>query len=170
MEAPRLINIDNKIFMSTKAASDLWHLKPRTIANYCNKGKIINKFKNGRYGWYISVDEPKPLSKEEIHKLLVLTIQLKNNPKLEIDWSTFNFDDSAIDSVYRKLVMLGYIFPYNLKDMKRIPYEIILTQKGLETATKFNKTVISDFSTTLSQWLPVIINLAQLCIQIKEMA
>lgn len=166
MEVQRLISVDGKTFMSTKAAADLWGLKPKTVADYCNSNKIINKFKVGR-NWYISINEIKPLSNAEIHKLLVLTIQLKNNPSLEIDWSTYTFDDTAIENVYKNLLALKYIMPYSIADAKRIPYEVVLTQKGLEKATQFSKKSISDFTTIVSQWLPVLINAAQLYLQIK---
>ena len=167
MEAPRMIEINGEKYISTKTAADLWNLKPRTVADYCSRGRIIKAFKNGKNGWYIHIDEIKPLSNLQIHQLLVLTIQLKNNPKLLIDWETFVFDDNAIDNVYKKLVSMNYVMPYTIKDAKRIPYEVVLTQTGLEMATTFHKQKIPDFSTTVSQWLPVLISAAQLYFQIK---
>ena len=168
MKEQAIIEIDGKKYMSTKTAAKFWGLSPRTVSDYCKNGRIHRKFKNGKLGWYIYIDEIKPLSDTEIHRLLVLSIQLKNNPSLEIDWSTFDFDNSAIDAIYKTLVASGYIQPYNVVDKRRIPYEVILTQKGLETATSFKKKAIPDYSTMVSQWLTVIINIAQIFLQIKQ--
>lgn len=168
MSAQSLIEVDGNKYMSTKTAAELWGLSPRTVSDYCKNNRIHRKFKNGKLGWYIHIDEIKPLTDTEIHRLLVLSIQLKNNPSLTIDWTTFNFDDEAIDAVYQSLYQSGYIHSYSVSDKRRIPYEVILTQKGLEMATAFNKKSIPDFSTVCSQWLPVLINIAQLYMQIKQ--
>lgn len=170
MNSPAILEINNEKYMSTKTAANFWGLSSRTVANYCNSDRIHHKFKNGKLGWYIHINEIKPLSDIDIHRLLVLTIQLKNNPALPIDWSTFTFDDSAIDVVYQNLVKAGFIQPYVVTDYHRIPYEVVLTQKGLEMATAFVKKSIPDFATLCSQWLPVLINAAQLYLQIKQIA
>lgn len=143
-------------------------LSSRTVSNYCKNNRIHRRFKNGKLGWYIHIDETKPLTDAEIHLLLALSIQLKNKPSLTIDWTTFNFDDDAIDAIYQSLYLLGYIHPYSVSYRRRIPYEVILTQKGLEMATAFNKKSFPDFSTVCSQWLSVLINAVQLYIQIKQ--
>lgn len=168
MSAQSLIEVDGNKYMSTKTAAELWGLSSRTVSGYCKNNRIHRKFKNGKLGWYIHIDEIKPLTDTEIHRLLVLSIQLKNDPSLTIDWTTFNFDDEAIDAVYQSLYQSRYIHSYSVSDKRRIPYEVILTQKGLEMATAFNKKSIPDFSTVCSQWLPVLINIAQLYMQIKQ--
>jgi len=167
MRAQAILIVDGQKYMSTKTAADLWGISARTVSDYCKNDRIHHKFKNGKMGWYIHIDEIKPLSDNEIHRLLVLSIQLKNNPSLEIDWSTFNFDNRVIDVIYLNLVESGYIQPYNIDDKRRIPYEVILTQKGLEMATSFNQKTIPDYSTLVSQWLPTLINVAQLFFQIQ---
>lgn len=170
MSSPAIVDINNEKYMSTKTAANLWGLSTRTVANYCNSNRIHRKFKNGKLGWYIHIDEIKPLTDIEVHRLLVLSIQLKNNPTLQIDWSTFTFDSSAIDVVYQNLVETGFLQPYVVTDYHRIPYEVVLTQKGLEMATSFKKKSIPDYATLCSQWLPVLINAAQLYLQIKQIA
>ena len=168
MSAQSLIEVDGNKYMSTKTAAELWGLSSRTVSDYCKNNRIHRKFKNGKLGWYIHIDEIKPLTDTEIHRLLVLSIQLKNDPSLTIDWTTFNFDDEAIDAVYQSLYQSRYIHSYSVSDKRRIPYEVILTQKGLEMATAFNKKSIPDFSTVCRQWLPVLINIAQLYMRIKQ--
>lgn len=167
MSAPALLTIENHMYMSTKAAADLWGLHPKTVSNYCKSNKIINKFKNGSLGWYIRIDEIKPLTQEEIRRILILTLQLKNNPVCEVDWSLFNQDVSTIEKIYNHLVSLGYIQPFTIENPRHIPYEVVLTLRGMELVTSFGKNKISDFTTTLAQWLPIVINLAQLYLQVN---
>lgn len=167
MAAPALLTIDGNTFMSTKAAANLWNLQPKTVSDYCKNNKIKNKFKNGCLGWYIRTDEIKPLSQEEIRRMLILTLQLKNNPAYEIDWSLFEYDESVLDSIYTHLYVHGYIQNFSVEDKKRIPYDVVLTQKGMELATTFRKGKIADFTVTLTQWLPIIISAAQLYFQIN---
>ena len=167
MSAPSLITVDGHKYMSTKSAADLWDLSPKTISDYCKDDKIRNKFKNGRFGWYIRTDEIKPLSQKDIHKLLVFTLQLKNDSTYEIDWTLFNYDESVFESIYQHLLARGYIRPFSISDKKRIPYEVVLTQKGMEIATNFKKEKISNLSVAITQWLPVVIGAAQLYFQIN---
>lgn len=170
MAAPALLVIDGNNYMSTKTAAKLWNLQPKTVSDYCKNNKIKNKFKNGHFGWYIRTDEIKPLSQEEIRRILILTLQLKNNPAYEIDWSLFEYDESVLDSIYTHLNAHGYIQDFSIEDKKRIPYEVVLTQKGMELATTFRKEKIADFTVTLTQWLPIIIGAAQLYFQINPIA
>ena len=162
MAAPVFLKIDDSTYMSTKAAADAWGLKPKTVAKYCRDGKIIHKFKNGNLGWYIRVDEIKPLSQEEIRKTLILTLQLKNNPDYEIDYSTFGFNETAIESVYHHICSHGYIEPFSIEDKQRIPYDVVLTQKGMEFTTTHKQPSSRDISNTVSNWVSIIANVAQL--------
>ena len=58
---------------------------------------------------------------------------------------------------------------FSINDKKRIPYEVILTQKGLEFVTSGNKEKIEDFGTAMKEWLPTIIGAAQLIAQVAQM-
>lgn len=170
MSISPIISIDGKKYMSVKTAADLWGLSPRTVSDYCKNDRIINKIKPGGH-WYIWIDEIKPLSIKEIRKLLVLSLQLKNRPSLEIDWSTFSFDYSAIEIIYRNLADQGYIEEFYIKDKKRIPYEVVLTQKGFNIVTTISKEKnATDFSSALQQWLPIVVDVAQLIYKIAQMA
>ena len=167
MATSDIIIVEGKKYVSTKIIAKTWGLTRNTVSDYCKSNKIINKFKDGNR-WYIRTDEIKPLTNEEIHRLLMLTLQLKNNPSLKIDWSTFSFDDSFIEYIYQNLVEQKYIEQFTIRDKKRIPYEVILTQKGLDIAMKYRKGKTNDFSAIVSQWLPIIINVAQLCVAIAK--
>ena len=99
----------------------------------------------------------------------MLTLQLKNKPSLEIDWSSFSTEDSVIEPIYRYLVFRELIEPFKISDQKRIPYEVILTQKGLEFVTVSQKGKIEDYGTVMKEWLPIMIGAAQLIVQITQM-
>lgn len=170
MSAPALLVVDGNSYMSTKAAAQLWNLQTKTVSNYCKDGKIKHCFKNGRLGWYIRTDEIKPLSQEDIRRILVLTLQLKNNPAYEIDWTLLDCDRSVLESTYNHLQAQGYICDFSVDDEKRLPYEVVLTQKGMELVTTFKKTKIASFPEALVQWMPIMINVAQLYFQMNQTA
>ena len=168
MQSQAILEIEGKKYMSTKTAADCWNLKPKTVAEYCRTDRLIDKIKIENK-WYIFIDEMKPLSIGEIRKLLILTVQLKNKPTLEIDWSAFSFDDSKIEIIYKNLALNKYIFPFDIRDKKRIPYEVVLTEKGLDAITNTTKRENKSFSTVLKEWLPIIIQLAQLSLNVYKM-
>ena len=167
MRGPALIKIENVTYMSTRAAAELWGLTVRTVADYCNNNKIINKFKNGRLGWYIRTDEIKPLTQDEIRKILILTLQLKNNLSYEVDWCVFNNTPYSIENIYKQLYYRGYIQEFSVENDKKIPYEVVLTQKGMELSTSIKMKKNWDFTKIITQYLPVLINLAQLYFQLN---
>ena len=168
MKYPSIIEYNGRKYMSAKTAADVWNLKPSTISEYCAKGKICQAIKYFEARWYIPIDAVKPLSNDEIRSFLVLTLQLKNNPALEINWSVLSIDSQSIDAIYRYLVFRELIEHFNISDVKRIPYEVVLTQKGLEFATSYKKDKIKDFGTVLKEWLPTIIGISQLIVQVAQ--
>lgn len=167
MKTQAIITVEGKKYMNTKIAADLWGLSTSTVANYCRKDIIINKFKINKKRWYISIDEIKPLPINDIHKLLVLTLQLKNNPTLDIDWSTFSFDETSIKTIYTNLVSQKYIEKFEISNIKRIPYEVVLTQKGFDLATKFSKKETTDFSSVLTNYTTILANIATIVVNVS---
>lgn len=162
-----LIEVNGKKYMNTKAAAELWDVRPNTVREYCKEDRVSDKFKTESGQWYISIDEMKPLTKEEVRKFLILTLQLKNNPNREIEWPFLQYDDLVLDRIYNQLYRRGYIKEYLISDPKRIPYEVELTQDGIEMATKYPSKMKIDLVGTLAQWLPIIISVAQLYFQLK---
>ena len=161
-----IIEINGKKYMNTKTAADIWGLNAKTVSDYCKNDKLFDKFKDGSGKWYIYVDELKPLKNEEIRRLLVLTLMLKNKPTLEIDWSTFSFDDSKIEVIYKSLVMQHLIEDFCIQDKKRIPYEVVLTEKGMNVVIIGSKRKDTSFLAVMQQWLPIVIQLAQFSVQL----
>ena len=121
MKYPLFIELNGQKYMSTKTAADVWNLKQQTISDYCNKGKVCKAIKYREVRWYIPTDAVRPLSNDEIRRFLMLTLQLKNKPSLEIDWSSFSTEDSVIEPIYRYLVFRELIEPFKISDQKRIP-------------------------------------------------
>lgn len=170
MKYPSIIELNGQKYMNTKTAADAWNLRPATVAEYCKDGKIYNAKKYLESRWYIPVNAVKPLSNEEIRRFLILTLQLKNKPSLKIDWSTFPSDYSSVELIYRYLVFRNMIENFDIQDKKHIPYEVVLTPKGMEIATSGHREKPTDYGTALKEWLPTIINAAQLIIQVTQMA
>ncbi len=164
-----IIIVENKKYMSAKCAAEIWKLNPSTVRDYCRNKKIPDAFKVSDRNWYIPIDSIKPLSDSEIHKLLVLTLQLKNRPSLEIDWAVLDFDTAVIIPVYTNLYKLGYIELLPKCQPAELPYKIVLTQKGLESATHFRKAHIPAFETVLSTWVPIFFQVAQFTLEIYKL-
>lgn len=169
MKYPSIIELNGKKYMNTKTAAGAWNLKPATVSAYCKEGKICNAVKYLEERWYMPIDTVKPLSNDEIRRFLILTLQLKNKPSLEIDWAIFPSDYSSVELIYRHLVFRNMIENFDIQDKKHIPYEVVLTQKGMEIATSGNRGKIADFGTALKEWLPTIIEAAQLIVQVTQM-
>lgn len=171
MKSPAIIEVEGVKYMSTNSAAILWDVKPRTVSDYCKNNRITHKFKDGNRGWYIRIDEMKPLSISEVRQILILTLQLKNNPSLDIDWSVFNFDISIVEKIYKNLVLQGYIMDFSIEDNQRIPYEVILTDKGLELVTAYRKEKLDiNYEVALREWIPIILRLGKFFIDVIELS
>lgn len=168
MKAQPIIEVHGKKYMSTKAASELWDMSQKTIASYCREKIIRNAFKTEKNHWYIWIDEIKPLTNDVIHKVLVFSLELKNNSDREINWQGLA-DPSVLEPVYKQLVHHGYINDFQIADMKRIPYEITLTQKGMEMATKYQREKTYDFKEISMQLLQLFTALANLASPILKL-
>lgn len=169
MAVQSVIVVQGKKYISSKTASKIWGLSQKTIAKYCREKRIRDCFKGAYNCWYISIDTIKPLSDNEVHQILCLTLQLKNDPSFVVDWSPFDFDISLIELIYQNLADEGYLKPFHINSKERIPYEVILTQKGFHTALplKKQKSEIS-FPDLITQWAPTIISTAQFVIQMAQ--
>jgi len=117
--------------MTTKEMAKKWGVNEHTVANYCKKDYIPNaKKENG--SWNIPENSIKPLSIADIRRLLLVTVKLRNNPSLGCDWSTFDFDKNDLRLIYESLHYRKYIGDISDIDTNRIPYEMEITEKGME--------------------------------------
>ncbi len=126
-----LIKIGNMTYMSPKAAGDLWNMKYQSVTAACVDGRVIGAIKDSSDKFIIPIDAFKPLDKEEIRKLMITTLYLKNRPSFDIGFN----DNEQIVKLYTYLEGIGYIEPFNSSSNK-IPYEAILTDKGMHLATE----------------------------------
>ena len=161
-----IIDINGRTYMNIKSAAERWNLSASTVRKYCREGRIQDCIKLNERIWYINFNSIKPLSEQDVHQILVLSLQLKNDPSLEIEWNTFNFVESAVRIVYQQLFIEGYIREITSEDDRRIPYDVILTQKGMDAATNFKKNESRNYSDIITRWGPVIIGLSQFCLQV----
>ena len=129
-----IIDVNGKKHMNVKTAAQLWNVSASTVRAYCREDKIADKIRTAKNQWYISVEEIKPISKSEIKKLLFLVLQLKNNPKAEIDWSIFETKEMEILLAFDYLRRLGYVRSFDEKAGDKIPRTATLTEKGMREA------------------------------------
>lgn len=106
-----------------------WSQQKITAA--CEDGRIIGADKDTSDKWIIPVNACKPLEIDTIREVLVTVVYLKNRPDSPLDYS----DHNAIVSLYTYLQHIGYLEPFN-PDSNRIPYEVVLTEKGMKLATE----------------------------------
>lgn len=167
MGSKKMVEVNGKKYISSKLAAEAWEITQGTVADYCRTGRIKDCWKDACNRWFIAIDTIKPLSNAEVQRLLFLVLQLKNDPTLEINWSMFTFDRGIIDLIYSNLVYEGYLKPFDIQEKERIPYEVILTQRGMEVALprRHCKTDVS-FSGVIAQWAPTVVGIAQLVVQI----
>lgn len=127
------MEIDGKRYVSTSVAASWWGLKPKTVAQYCKDGRIPGAGKDLSNHWCIPVGAFRPLAEEKIRQVLRLTLTLKNNPDLDIDYAGADIQPDALRPLYRHLAALGYIRPISDSvAVARIPYDAGLTQKGMD--------------------------------------
>ena len=158
-----IFEINGEYYMITRVASKLWGVKPKTVGEYCKDCKVVGAFKNERKKWRIPIRSVRPLSIQEIKQLLVLSLQLKNNPALEIDWAVFPKGTTGIREAYEQLHDRGYLAAFQERDDRRIPYVVVLTPKGMEIATSYSqKQIKQSFADSLATWSKVIIEIGQL--------
>ncbi|MCM1530361.1 MAG: hypothetical protein NC093_10260 [Alistipes sp.] len=165
----KIIERNQKKYMSVKLAAELWGVSVSTVRSYCREGRVKDCFKLNEKNWYIYIDEIKPLTNVQIHQLLVLTIQLKNDPSLTIDWSVIDIDRTAILKTYNYLKDMGYVKHIPTSEIERIPYEIILTNKGLDVATTFKREESKAYKDIVTQWVPVILQIGELLLSVKQL-
>jgi hypothetical protein len=165
------IEIDGKKYMSSRRAAELWNKSQGTISKYCKLGKVPKSkcIKDSHNNWYIDINTVYPLSDDEVRKLLTLTLQLKNNPLYSFDWSTFTIDVENIRPIYEYLADMKYILRFQINDSKRLPYDIVLTERGMKLVTgwKSENKIDFNFSNSLLQWSSVVLNLVSLIEEIK---
>lgn len=166
------VETNGRKYMSSKKAAELLGKNQASISKCCKDGKIppSRRFKDNHNNWYIEIDTIYPLSENEIRKILTLTLQLKNNPQYTFDWSTFTISAENIRPVYDHLLDMSYILPYQIEDSNRLPYDIVLSEKGMNLVmstgrgNKNNPNLINS----AAQWLSVALQVGQIVLQVRQ--
>lgn len=166
------IEVDGRRYMSSKRAEELWRKRQATISKCCKDGRIPPSrcFKDDHNNWYIDTNTIYPLAEDEIRKILTLTLQLKNNPQYTFDWTTFTIGAENIRPVYDYLLDMSYIFPYQIEDSNRLPYDIVLSEKGMNLVMSYGRRNKSDLCliNSTAQWLSVVLQVGQIVLQVRQ--
>ena len=128
-----IIEKDKQIYVKSKLMAELWGYKNNsTIVKYCKEGKV-NAVKENNI-WYISVNEPKPLTEKEKHDILLLIMQLKNNPNYPIVLNDNSINVENLYVILEKLVTEGFLEPFEKNNGNVVISEVlsrmVLTQQG----------------------------------------
>lgn len=135
------IEVDGKRYVSTKVACNWWRVSQSTVRKYCKNDEIPGAFQDSKNNWCIPYNAIKPVPSNVIKQVLRLSIQLKANRKLVIDYAVLGIEPTQLVSVYNYLALRGLIDNvYEQEDPNSIPYNVELTDKGWELALSDNST------------------------------
>ncbi len=121
-------------YYSPKAAADNWKMSHQAVTSACKDGRIVGAIQDSTNQWCIPNTSMMPLSKETIRKIMIITLALKNTPNIMIS-GLENYD---VHKLYAYLRDTNYIKPFN-ENSSRIPYEAILTEKGMDLVIESKK-------------------------------
>lgn len=127
----KMITIGGKRFVTPGVFADGCGKSTQKITAACKDGRIIGACQDSSRNWIIPVNAMAPLEIEQIRQLMIVSLYLKNKPEHVLDYS----EHDEIVSVYSYLQQIGYIYPFN-ENSESIPYEVILTEKGMKIATE----------------------------------
>ena len=126
-----MCEINGKRYVTPSVFGNVIGWSKQKVTAACKEGRIIGADQDSSGSWIIPVDAPNPLELEQIRSLMVTTVYLKNRPDHVLDYS----DHESIVAVYSSLQHAGYTQPFNT-DSERIPYEVVMTEKGVKLATE----------------------------------
>ena len=129
-----VITINGITYYSPKSAADNWQMSYQAATSACKDGRIVGAFQDSTKHWCIPDTATKPIEKETIRKILIITLMLKNDPNINIP----DIRKYDIPKLYKYLRDIGYINQFN-EDSHRIPYEAILTDKGMKLVIENKK-------------------------------
>lgn len=125
--------------IDTKTAAERWNVKPGTVAKYCKDGLVPGALKVNN-AWKIPSDSIKPLTQDEISKILRLVNTLKHYPDIAVDNDVVGLADKNVLRIFEYLVAVGMIQKFDVEiPTELLPYKLSLTQRGLELITQTEK-------------------------------
>ena len=126
-----MLTINGERFVTPGVFADGCGKSTQNITAACKDGRIVGACQDASGNWIIPINAMAPLEIEQIRKLMIISLYLKNKPEHALDYS--EHDD--VVRVYSYLQQTGYINPFN-ENSERIPYEVVLTEKGMKIATE----------------------------------
>lgn len=163
MMSKAICTIDGIKYMNTRIASDMWGMKINDVRKACNEGRIAGLGRDTADRFIIPMTALKPLENCEIAQLLLMTLRLKNEPDLFVDQRVIT--KGSIRTVYDYLKSTGYICPYDISDDDRLPYDVVLTNKGFDTiiqSKEIKRISAKDALNTINSVLALINNILTL--------
>ena len=127
----KMCEIDGKRYVLPSVFGNAIGWNKQKVTAACADGRIIGASHDTSGSWIIPVDAVKPLEIEQIRLIMITTVYLKNKPTHVIDYS----DHDSILALYKYLEDTEYIEPFDTNS-DRIPYEVVMTEKGLKLATE----------------------------------
>ena len=153
-----MVEIKGERYITPKPAADCWGMSQQAVTSACRDGRILGAFQDTRGKWLVPANACKPMEREDIRRILILSLALKNRPDQVINNNSFD----QMVTVYRYLRDTGYIEDFDEKS-ERIPFEVVLTEKGMTTAISGKKINFDIFNagTTLIQLIASVITIFQ---------
>lgn len=157
---PTFVEHEGKRYANTNTFETVWGIRANVIAKYCLAGLLPDAIKIGYY-WYIPIDSIKPLPADQIRQILILTLQLKNTPWHPINYSHMDMQIEDLVKAYNYLVKIEYLHPFDGIPNEKVPYEVELTQKGMELAINLPKgePISTNIDTLLNTCKPFFLQL-----------
>ena len=153
----KLFTINGVQYMTPSLAGDKWDMSYQAVTNACKEHRIAGACKDSGDRWIIPFDAEKPLKYEEIRKLLVSILVLKNKPN-----DNNKTVSSEWEKVYKYLASIGLVEVLEQTIPDRIE-DIVLTDVAMRIATEGQRVSINwvDASTTFVQVVASVITIWQ---------
>ena len=166
MSTKVFINVDGKEYVKASAMADRWDCKPRTITEWCQRGKIPGAFKVGNRLWYLPEDSIRPLTDTMIRNMLLLVLKLKNDLSYVINYEELGVEPKEVERIYHYLMELKYVarITDDTEDFK-IAKCIVVTDKGMQMIEKLPESTRDkvDIAKLIREWLPTVLELVLIC-------
>ncbi len=119
--------INGVAYYAPKTAGDIWGMKYQAVTKACEEERVVGATEDLSGSWMIPSTSLKPLDREQIKHVLICILSLKNRP----DSLPADIKEENTLTLFQYLRDCKYIEPFDEKN-KRIPYDAVITQKGME--------------------------------------
>ena len=131
MKQRTVFDINGKTYMSPAAAADKWPISRQKIVAECKAGKVVGACLDSSNKWIIPIDARQPIDDENIRKILISLLCLKNKPST----GSINVEAVKVNEVIDYLKETGYLEKTDACNLN----DLVLTEKGMHVATEGSK-------------------------------